>query len=161
MKRVYLSLGSNLGDREANLRSALEQLQPRRVSPIYETEPVDFTAQPFFLNLVAEVETGLMPLQYLNLMQRIERQLGRIRGVPKGPRSLDIDVLLFGDRIIRSPRLQVPHPRLHERRFVLMPLADLVPNLRHPVTGRTIRQMLEALSTSDLVKPWKSVPRPK
>ena len=95
MKKVYLSLGSNLGDREANLRAALERLDVLRVSPIYETEPVEYTSQPFFLNLVAEAETDLMPLQYLSKTQRIERELGRLRGIPKGPRVIDIDILLF------------------------------------------------------------------
>ena len=156
MKTVYLSLGSNLGDREANLRAALERLEPRRVSPIYETSPVDFTAQPFFLNMVVEAETDLMPQQYLAKTQRIERELGRVRGVPaKGPRSIDIDILMFDTRLIHSVNLEVPHPRLHERRFVLVPLADLAPDLRHPVTGRSVREMLNALPEADLVQPWK------
>ncbi len=152
MKTVYLSLGSNLGDREANLRAALRLLNPRRVSPIYETEPVDHTAQPFFLNLVAEVETSLMPMQLLSHTQRIERDLGRKRTIPKGPRTIDIDILLYGTTIIASKRLEIPHPRLHERRFVLKPLADLAPDLRHPVTHLTVREMLQALPQRPTVR---------
>jgi 2-amino-4-hydroxy-6-hydroxymethyldihydropteridine diphosphokinase len=155
LKTVYLSLGSNLGDRESNLHAALERLDARRVSPIYETEPVDYTAQPFFLNLVAEAETDVTPLQYLAKTQHIERELGRLRGIPKGPRAIDIDILLFDTRLIHTPRLEVPHPRMHERRFVLVPFADLAPDVRHPVTRRTIREMLDALPEHEMVQPWK------
>jgi 2-amino-4-hydroxy-6-hydroxymethyldihydropteridine diphosphokinase len=153
LKTAYLSLGSNLGDREANLRSALERLNPRRVSPIYETEPVDHIAQPFFLNLVAEVETALMPMQLLTHTQRIERELGRKRTIPKGPRTIDIDILLYGASIVSTKRLQIPHPRLHERRFVLKPLADLAPDMRHPVTHRTVREMLGSAAPA-VVRLW-------
>lgn len=159
MKTVYLSLGSNLGDREASLRAAVERLDVRRASPIYETSPVDFTAQPFFLNMVVETATDLTPLQYLARTQAIERDLGRVRGIPKGPRAIDIDILMFDTRLVQSQRLEVPHPRLHERRFVLTPFADLAPDLVHPITGRTIRQMLDALPDGDLVQPWKPLPR--
>ena len=152
---VYLSLGSNLGDREGNLRAAAERLEPRRVSPVYETSPVDSLDQPFFLNQVVEVETDLTPLQYLSRTQEIERELGRVRGVPKGPRTIDIDILLFDTRLIQTARLEVPHPRLHERRFVLVPLADLAPDLRHPITRRTVQEMLKALREGDLVQRWK------
>jgi len=153
LKTVYLSLGSNLGDREANLGAALDLLKPRRVSPIYETEPMDYTAQGYFLNLAAELETELMPMRLLARTQRIERELGRVRGVPKGPRTLDIDILFYGASIIRSARLEVPHPRIAERRFVLVPLADLAPDLRHPVTHRTVRELL-ASAPPARVRPW-------
>jgi len=149
---VYLSLGSNLGDREANLRAALDRLEPRRISPTYETAPVDYTAQPFFLNLVAEIETDLMPLQLLSRTQRIERELGRVRGIPKGPRVIDIDILLFGSRVMRTKRLEIPHPRMQDRRFVLVPLADLAPDLRHPILRFTIREMKDALPATDSVR---------
>jgi 2-amino-4-hydroxy-6-hydroxymethyldihydropteridine diphosphokinase len=142
---IYLSLGSNLGDREKNLREAiagLTRITVRRVSPIYETEPVDFLNQPWFLNLVVEAETALFPMQLLSHTARVERELGRIRTVPKGPRKIDIDILLYGRAVIRATRLEVPHPRMAERRFVLAPLADLAPDLRHPLTHMTIRQML-------------------
>ena len=148
-KLIYLGLGSNIGDRESHLQAALERLPAagvtvRRISPFYETEPVDYTGQRWFLNCVAEGETELLPMQLLSRTGRIERELGRVRTIPKGPRTIDIDILLYGASVIRAPRLEVPHPRLSERRFVLAPLADLAPDLRHPVTGRTVRQMLEA-----------------
>ena len=149
MKTVYLSLGANVGDREKNLASALEQLAAPdlrilRVSSIYETEPVGFTAQRWFLNLVAEAETDLFPMQLLSRISRIEKSLGRLRGVPNGPRTLDIDILLYGRAIVRGARLEIPHPRMSERRFVLLPLAELAPDLRHPVLHKTIRALLDA-----------------
>jgi 2-amino-4-hydroxy-6-hydroxymethyldihydropteridine diphosphokinase len=149
VKTIYLGLGSNIGDREANLRAALERLaapdlRVMRVSPIYETEPVDYTDQRWFLNLVAEAETELFPMQLLTRIGRIERELGRVRGIPKGPRTIDIDILLYGAAVVRSPKLEIPHPRMAERRFVLAPMADLAPGLRHPVTRKSIAEMLEA-----------------
>ncbi len=149
MKVVYLSLGSNVGDREANLKGALERLAAAgmrvvRASPVYETEPVDYTAQPWFLNQVVEIETGLFPLQLLARMSRIEREMGRVRTVPKGPRTIDIDILLYGRTLMSSATLEIPHPRMGERRFVLAPLADLAPDLRHPATHQTVREMLDA-----------------
>jgi 2-amino-4-hydroxy-6-hydroxymethyldihydropteridine diphosphokinase len=147
-KLVYLGLGSNIGDREANLHAAIERLSANgievlRTSPVYETEPVDYTDQRWFLNLVVEAATVLLPLQLLARTSRIERELGRVRTVAKGPRTIDIDILLYGRSVIRSPRLEVPHPRMAERRFVLMPLAGLAPDLRDPSTGRSIREMLD------------------
>jgi len=148
LKTVYLSLGSNVGDREVNLLAAVERLAEAglrivRLSPMYETEPVDYTAQRWFLNQVAEAETGLFPMQLLARVGKIERALGRVRTVAKGPRTIDIDILLYGKAVVRSAKLEIPHPRMHERRFVLAPLADLAPELRHPVTHRTVREMLE------------------
>jgi 2-amino-4-hydroxy-6-hydroxymethyldihydropteridine diphosphokinase len=148
VKRVYLSLGSNLGDREALLARALERLAAAglrllRISSVYETEPVDRRDQPWFLNLVVEAETDLFPRMLLMRIQRIEYELGRRRAAPKGPRPIDIDMLLYGDAVIRMPGLSVPHPRMTERRFVLEPLAELVPDLRHPLDGRPIRELLE------------------
>ncbi|MGO9228040.1 MAG: 2-amino-4-hydroxy-6-hydroxymethyldihydropteridine diphosphokinase [Bryobacteraceae bacterium] len=149
MKLTYLSLGSNLGDRDANLRAAIERLgapglRVLRVSPVYETEPVDNTNQRWFLNLVVEAETTLFPLQLLARAQKIERVLGRVRTVPKGPRTIDIDILLYGTAIIRGDKMEIPHPRMAERRFVLVPLHDLAPDLRHPVTRKTVAEMLHA-----------------
>lgn len=147
--KVYLGLGSNLGDREHMLQAALDALDAagvriRRVSPVYETEPQDLKEQAWFLNLVAEAETDLFPMQLLNRTARIERQLGRKRAVPKGPRTIDIDILLYGNFVIDTPRLTIPHPRLAARRFVLAPLADLAPDLRHPVSRRRVRELLDA-----------------
>jgi 2-amino-4-hydroxy-6-hydroxymethyldihydropteridine diphosphokinase len=145
---VYLSLGSNVGDRDANLREAIERLAPAlrvlRVSPVYETEPVDYTDQSWFLNLAVKAETDLSPTQLLARVAVIERALGRIRTTPKGPRTIDIDILLYGDAVVRTARLEIPHPRMAARRFVLTPLADLAPDLCHPVTRHTVREMLAA-----------------
>jgi 2-amino-4-hydroxy-6-hydroxymethyldihydropteridine diphosphokinase len=149
LKTVYLSLGSNVGDREEHLRVAMERLGAAagvvvlRTSRTYETEPVDYTAQRWFLNLVVEAETTLFPKQLLSRTSRIERELGRVRTVAKGPRTIDIDILLYGKAVVQTEILQIPHPRMPERRFVLAPLADLVPDLRHPVTHQTVREMLD------------------
>jgi 2-amino-4-hydroxy-6-hydroxymethyldihydropteridine diphosphokinase len=149
VKLIYLSLGSNVGDRMRNLNAAIDQLRSPnlrtlRTSPVYETEPVEYTAQRWFLNLVLEAETGMFPLQLLARIHKIERALGRVRTVPKGPRTIDIDILFYGSTVMRSATLEIPHPRLHERRFVLAPLADLAPQLRHPVLHRTTRELLDA-----------------
>ena len=149
MKTIYLGLGSNIGDREANLAEAVGRLGAAdlkviRGSPIYETEPVDYTDQRWFLNQVVEAETTLFPVMLLSRVGRIERELGRVRTVPKGPRIIDIDILLYGRTVVRRADLEIPHPRMGERRFVLAPLADLAPELMHPVTHQTIRRMLEA-----------------
>ena len=144
VKTVYLSLGSNVGDRKRMLAEALALLPDvTRVSPVYETEPQDVTGQPWFLNQVVEVETELFPMQLLARIQKIERELGRKRTQPKGPRNIDIDIILFGNAVIDTAKLQVPHPRLAQRRFVLEPLATLAPQLRHPVLRRSIRELLE------------------
>ena len=153
MKRIYLSLGSNIGDRETNLRKAVERLESLdvhvlRASRIYETEPVDYVDQAWFLNQVVEAETALFPMQLLTRTARVERELGRTRTVPKGPRTLDIDILFYGDAVVRTARLELPHPRIAQRRFVLAPLAELAPDLRHPVTRLSVRQMLESAPPS-------------
>jgi 2-amino-4-hydroxy-6-hydroxymethyldihydropteridine diphosphokinase len=150
MKTIYLGLGSNLGDREGMLRAALRALESprlhiRRLSPLYETEPMDVPGQHWFLNQVAEAETDLFPLQLLHRTTKIEAQLGRRRLLPKGPRTIDIDVLLFGNCIVTTPTLEIPHPRFRVRRFVLAPLADLAPDLRDPVTRKTVRELLGEL----------------
>jgi len=149
VKTVYLALGSNIGDREANLRAAIQSISTAgipvlRESCIYETEPVGYTGQRWFLNMVVEAETALFPLQLLARTGKIERALGRVRTVPNGPRTIDIDILLYGDAVVRTPRLEIPHPRMHQRRFVLAPLADLAPGLRHPLLRQTVRQLLDA-----------------
>jgi len=150
VKRVYLSLGSNLGQREENLRRAIGALNREKIhvvaqSSLYETEPQDLIQQPWFLNLALECETRYFPLQLLGVIERIERDLGRERGsgvVPRGPRVIDIDVLLFGDAVITTPRLTVPHPRMLERRFALEPLLEIAPNLSYPGTREQLRNYL-------------------
>ena len=147
MTTVYLSLGSNIGDREKNLRDAIAALvEPgarlTRVSSFYETAPVDFTDQPWFLNCVVETETQLPPLELLRALRAIEVQLGSKKEFAKGPRLLDIDILTYGDAAIDTPELQVPHPRMTQRRFVLAPLAELAPDLRHPSWHATVGELL-------------------
>jgi 2-amino-4-hydroxy-6-hydroxymethyldihydropteridine diphosphokinase len=147
LKIVYIALGSNLGDRAEHLRQAREQiaatdLRVLRASSIYETAPRDVPDQPWFLNQVIECETDLFPRQLLTRLKKIERAMGRKRTIAKGPREIDLDILLFGDAVVKAPELEVPHPRLVERRFVLEPLADLVPEKRLPGTRRTVKEML-------------------
>lgn len=140
---AYVGLGSNLGDRRATLRAALARLTPRRVSSIVETEPWGRPGQPRFLNCVAEIETPLPPEALLDRLQALEREFGRVRAERWGPRTLDLDLLLYGDLEIRTPRLVVPHPFLAERRFVLEGLAELCPDRTVPGRGRTVRELLE------------------
>jgi 2-amino-4-hydroxy-6-hydroxymethyldihydropteridine diphosphokinase len=155
---VYLSLGSNLGDREKYLREAISQLQDlgviRQISAFYETQPVEVqTDQPWFLNCALAMETELMPLVFLDRMLEVERSMGRVRTEPKGPRTIDIDILLFGNDVLDTPELTVPHPAMHQRRFVLEPLAEIAPTVVHPVLKRTARELLDLLSPdSGLVK---------
>ena len=157
-KRVFLSLGSNLGDRVANIRKALEQLAEfgvdvTRVSSFYKTEPVDFRPQAWFVNCVAEAETLLMPMQLLNAVKTVERALGRRTGMAKRPRVIDIDILLYESVVVHSVALTLPHPRMAERRFVLLPLRELAGNVRHPVSKRTVYEMLaETGDTSQAVR---------
>jgi len=147
-KQVYLSLGSNRGDRVANLRRALEELdhagvKVQRVSPWYKTEPVDFEPQAWFLNCAVEASTEFLPMQLLKAVKSVERALGRRPGVRKGPRAIDIDILLYENVVVRTAVLTIPHPRLNERRFVLIPLRDLAPAARHPASSRTVTEMLQ------------------
>lgn len=148
-KTAYLSLGSNLDDRHANLQAALERLGELgtvlAVSSFYETEPVDAPQQPWFLNCAVALETELMPRQLLGRLLGIEQALGRRRLQPKGPRSLDIDILLFGNSVVDAAELTIPHPALHQRRFALEPLAEIAPDARHPVFKRTVRELRDAL----------------
>ncbi len=153
----YLSLGSNLGDRRRNLRRAAELLAAAgiriiRRSSLYRTEPVDFRAQPWFYNQVLAVATRLGPAPLLRLVRDVEAAAGRRPGVPKGPRILDIDILLAGRRILRTRRLVIPHPRLARRRFVLKPLAEIAPAVRHPVFGKTAAELLAVVPDRSAVR---------
>jgi len=146
-EQVFLSLGSNVGDRARNLRAALEALDGsegirlRRVSGCYETEPIGVKDQPAFLNVAAEIETVLQPLELLNAVKDVERGLGRIPSVRWGPRLIDIDIVLWGSRVIDTDRLSVPHPRFRSRAFVLAPLAEIAPDAVDPVTGLTVAEL--------------------
>jgi len=155
-KIVYLSLGSNLDDRAANLRTAINKLAElgtvNAVSGFYETEPVGLTAQPWFLNCVVELDTEKMPRQLINGILNIEQEMGRQRKQKNGPRIIDIDILLFGTSVIETAGLTVPHPRMHERRFVLEPLTEIAPDVRHPVFKRSVRQLRDALPSGQTVR---------
>lgn len=158
MKTVYLGLGSNLGDRAATLAAALQKLDSpelrlMRASGLYETEPIGLKDQPWFLNQVAEFQTTLFPLQLLQRTKKIENELGRKRDIRNGPRTLDIDILLYGSAIVQSEELEIPHPRFRQRRFVLTPLAELNPDLRDPVSGQQIKALLAAL-TGQTIRRW-------
>ncbi len=161
-KTVYLSLGSNVGDREANLRAAIDELPHvgvgiTRVSSFYETEPVDLREQPWFLNCVVEAETHFDPFLLLRALREIETKMGSKKLAAKGPRLMDIDILLYGAETISTPELQVPHPRMHLRRFVLVPLAEIAPGLKHPAWHDSVAGLLACTVDSSAVKLWRSL----
>jgi 2-amino-4-hydroxy-6-hydroxymethyldihydropteridine diphosphokinase len=158
---AYVSLGSNLGDRAGNLLLGIRGMlnaghEVTRLSQIYETEPVETFAQPIFLNMVAElrVEAHIKPEELLKQLLGVEQLLGRTRDVLKGPRTIDLDLLLYGEHLVDNQRLTLPHPQFHRRRFVLVPLAELCPNLEHPVIHRTIAELLQETTDRSEVKPW-------
>jgi len=152
MSIIYLALGTNLGDRSANLRSAMLALAPGVTvlaeSPIYETPPWGVTDQPMFLNMVLRGETNLKPGALLKHLKRLETRLGRVAAIRWGPRLIDIDILFYDALVWQARGLTIPHPHLHERAFVLVPLADLAPELVHPVLGKTIRELLAEVDTT-------------
>jgi 2-amino-4-hydroxy-6-hydroxymethyldihydropteridine diphosphokinase len=156
-KKVYFSLGSNVGDREENLRAAISALvgvgvRATKISSFYETEPVDLREQPWFLNCVVEGETKVPALELLRALRGIETQMGSKKLVAKGPRLIDLDILLYGDETVDTPELQVPHPRMHLRKFVLVPLAEIAPNLKHPSWSGTAAGLLADTVDASVVR---------
>ncbi len=158
---VYLSLGSNLGNRVANLEQALhvlpnDYLTVCTVSSMFETEPVGYQEQPWFLNMALAAETRLSPRELLERCLEVERRLGRVRSIAGGPRTVDIDILLFGNRVIREEDLVIPHPRMIERRFVLQPLSEIAPFAHHPVLDQAVRSLLDACTDPSTVRLYSS-----
>lgn len=154
---VYLSLGSNLGDRAAQIKQALARLGEKNVrivkrSSYYETEPVEFLDQGWFLNIAVEAETELTPTELLRVILEVEQELGRKRTVRSGPRTIDIDILFFDANIVHEAELEIPHPRMTERRFVLVPMAEIAPEFQHPALHLTMKELLAATKDQSQVQ---------
>jgi 2-amino-4-hydroxy-6-hydroxymethyldihydropteridine diphosphokinase len=162
---VYLSLGSNVGDRAAQIADAIDRLQAvgrvTATSSLYETSPVEFTDQPWFLNAVVEVETRLDPERLMGLLLGIERAMGRERTTPKGPRKIDLDILLYDNLELHTAMLDIPHPAMHQRRFVLAPLAEIAPDLEHPSLHLTATQLLGRLTDKEVVRVYSAPALPR
>jgi 2-amino-4-hydroxy-6-hydroxymethyldihydropteridine diphosphokinase len=161
MHTIYLGLGTNIGDRAANLQAAVtrlaENLSVTAVSPIYETAPWGITDQPDFLNMCLTATTDLLPHKLLALLKNLEKEIGRVPGERWGPRLIDIDLLFYANQIIETEKLKIPHPELPERAFVLRPLADIAPNFVHPVLGETIA-VLAAKVDDEGIRPFAPAP---
>ncbi len=155
--RAFLGLGSNIGDRKANLRTSLSllegaELRVTKSSSLYHTEPMGEVEQPWFMNAVAEVETILSPEELLHRCQQIEEEMGRQHIIPQGPRVIDLDILLYDQLTLNTAELSIPHPRMHRRRFVLIPLLEIAPDAVHPLLKKSIRELLKDISDFSVVK---------
>ena len=151
-ERVFIALGTNLGNRQANLQAARAAIEPQaaihRCSAVYETPPWGYADQPEFLNQVLEVRTDLAPLPLLDALKTIEKHMGRLETFRFGPRLIDLDILFYGQRVLDTERLALPHPRLAERAFVLVPLCEIAPDFIHPVSGKTVAALLDSIETA-------------
>jgi 2-amino-4-hydroxy-6-hydroxymethyldihydropteridine diphosphokinase len=164
MTGVYLSLGSSIGDRARNIARAIEALATHNIravkpSSLYETEPLEMREPEWFLNCVVEVETDLLPQELMHALLEIERSMGRERSASpsrKLPRNIDLDILFYGAEVIRDPALEIPHPRMADRRFVLVPLAEIAPGVVHPQLKKTVAELLAATHDRSEVRPWQS-----
>ncbi len=158
MPTAYIGLGSNMGDKSGNILKSLDLLgQFKKIkvvkrSSLYETEPVGYEDQDWFVNAVAELETELSPRELLDALMKIEQDMGRKREIKWGPRTIDLDILLYDQLCLNEPDLIIPHPRMHERSFVLVPLAEIAPNVKHQSLDRTINELLKSLNSAKLVK---------
>jgi 2-amino-4-hydroxy-6-hydroxymethyldihydropteridine diphosphokinase len=158
LAKTYLSLGSNLGNKLRFLKEAISKIGEsnkiaiNRVSSVYETQPVGYEEQEWFLNLVIEIKTSLVPRDLLDHVLSVEDQMGRKREIKWGPRNIDIDILLYDNQVMQSDRLTLPHPRMHERRFVLLPLAEIAPQLIHPQLKKSVKELLEGCEDKSKVR---------
>lgn len=161
MNKVYISVGSNLGNREKNIKEAINLIKSyglniSKISPIYETEPVGFKEQNLFLNLVIELETNLLPAELLSILKQVETRLDKKIERKWGPRTIDLDILLYDDIILELPELQIPHKLMHTRRFVLIPLSQIAPNVKHPILNKTMKVLVDELTDNSRVILYKN-----
>jgi len=156
LSTAYISIGSNLGNRLEYIREAIRRIEQSKeikiskASPVYETQPAEYKDQPWFLNMVLELETSLEPLNLLEILLEIEGQMGRKRTRRYGPRNIDLDLLLYDDLVLNSDKLTLPHPRMHERGFVLVPLVEIAPQVVHPLLKKNVEKLLEDLTTDSV-----------